>query len=113
MSVDKYSGLINFKTDVDWIIECRREQWQALIVDHLYRIGINQDIKAFDIKRFVQKNAPMNSNMLRLNTAQYQARQKAKANGSQTNKRIAWYLTIEENHKIISPFKVILDYLQY
>ncbi|MEZ9200890.1 hypothetical protein CWN94_21740 [Vibrio splendidus] len=113
VSVDKYSGLVNFKTDVDWIIECQREQWQALIVDHLYRIGVNQDIKAFDIKRFVQKNAPMNSNMLRLNMAQYQARQKAKANGSQTNKRIAWYLTIEENHKIISPFKVILDYLQY
>ncbi|EGR2720912.1 hypothetical protein DUG83_05380 [Vibrio parahaemolyticus] len=113
VSVDKYSDLVGYSTDIDWIFECKREHWQALIVDRLYRIGVNHDIKAFDIKRFVEKHTSVNAYMKRLNTAQYQARQKAKANGSQTNKRIAWYLTKEENRKIISPFKVILDYLQY
>lgn len=113
VSVDKYTGLVDYRTDIDWIIECRRDQWQALVVDHLYRVGVNRDIKAFDVKRFVQKHARFNSNMLKLNTAQYQARQRAKANGSQTNLRIAWYLSKEENRKIISPFKVILDYLNY
>ena len=113
VNVDKYSDLVGYSTDIDWIFECQREHWQALIIEQLYRIGVNRDIKAFDIKRFVQKHARVNENMQRLNTAQYQARQKAKANGSQTNKRIAWYLTKEENRKIISPFKVILDYLQY
>ncbi|CAH0529837.1 hypothetical protein [Vibrio hippocampi] len=111
--VDKYSDLVGYSTDIDWIFECKREHWQALIIEQLYRIGDSREIKAFDIKRFVQKHVRVNENMLRLNTAQYQAREKAKTNGSQTNKRIAWYLTREENRKIISPFKVILDYLQY
>lgn len=113
IDVDKYSDLVGYSTDIDWIFECKREHWQALIIEKLYRIGGGREIKAFDIKRFVQKHVCLNENMLRLNTAQYQAREKAKSNGSQTNKRIAWYLTKEENRKIISPFKVILDYLQY
>lgn len=113
VNVDKYSDLIGYRTDIDWIFECKREYWQALIIEQLYRIGMSHDVRAFDIKRFVQKHVSVNKNMQRLNTAQYQARQKAKANGSQTNKRIAWYLTKEENRNIISPFKVILDYLQY
>lgn len=113
IDVDKYSDLVGYSTDIDWVFECKREQWQALIIEELYRIGVSREIKAFDIKRFVQKHVRLNENMLRLNTAQYKAREKAKSNGSQTNKRIAWYLTKEENRKIISPFKVILDYLQY
>ncbi|CAH1527083.1 conserved hypothetical protein [Vibrio owensii] len=113
IDVDKYSDLVGYSTDIDWVFECKREHWQALIIEELYRIGISREIKAFDIKRFVQKHVRLNENMLRLNTAQYKAREKAKSNGSQTNKRIAWYLTKEENRKIISPFKVILDYLQY
>ncbi|MEF1244598.1 hypothetical protein [Vibrio campbellii] len=113
IDVDKYSDLVGYSTDIDWVFECKREHWQALIIEKLYRIGDSRKIKAFDIKRFVQKHARLNENMLRLNIAQYQAREKAKSNGSQTNKRIAWYLTKEENRKIISPFKVILDYLQY
>ncbi|WP_409588638.1 hypothetical protein [Vibrio jasicida] len=113
IDVDKYSDLVGYSTDIDWVFECKREHWQALIIEELYRIGGSREIKAFDIKRFVQKHARLNENMLRLNTAQYKAREKAKSNGSQTNKRIAWYLTKEENRKIISPFKVILDYLQY
>ncbi|WP_039985547.1 competence protein CoiA family protein [Vibrio owensii] len=113
IDVDKYSDLVGYSTDIDWVFECKREHWQALIIEELYRIGVSREIKAFDIKRFVQKHVRLNENMLRLNTAQYKAREKAKSNGSQTNKRIAWYLTKEENRKIISPFKVILDYLQY
>ncbi|MFN1647605.1 competence protein CoiA family protein [Vibrio rotiferianus] len=113
VDVDKYSDLIGYSTDSDWIFECKREYWQSLIIEQLYRIGVNRGVKALHIKRFVQKYVPVNQNMQRLNTVQYQARQKAKANGSQTNKRIAWYLTKEENRKIISPFKVVLDYLQY
>ncbi|WP_394151079.1 hypothetical protein [Vibrio maritimus] len=113
LDVKKYSNLVGYSTDIDWIFECKREHWQALVIEQLYRTGKNREIKAFEIKRFVQKHVLINENMLRLNTAQYQAREKAKANGSQTNKRIAWYLTKEENQKIISPFKVILDYLQY
>ncbi|TCV27410.1 hypothetical protein [Vibrio crassostreae] len=113
VDVDKYSDLVGYGTEVDWIFECKREHWQALVIQQLYSIGNSCEIKAIDIKRFVQKHVRVNENMLCLNKAQYQARQKAKANGSQTNKRIAWYLTKEENRKIISPFKVILDYLQY
>ncbi|MFS1465531.1 hypothetical protein BCU33_005620 [Vibrio lentus] len=113
IKVDEYSDLVGVKSDIDWIFECQREHWQALIICQLYRIGVNQRIKAFDVKRFVQKHSRVNPNMLRLNAAQYQARQKAKANGSQTNLRIAWYLSNEENRKIVSPFKVVLDYLQY
>lgn len=113
VSVDKYSDLVGYSTDIDWIFECKREYWQALIVEQLYHIGVSRNIKVFDMKRFVQKHVRVNANMQRLNTAQYQARQKAKANNSQTNKRVAWYLTKEENRKIISPFKVIVDYFHY
>lgn len=113
VEIDKYQAFIGVEYQNDWIFECCREHWQALIIDFLYRIGGGVNIQVYDINRYINNHIKQNIHMARLNIAQYQAKKKAAANGSQSKSRFAWYLSREENNKIISPFVVVFKYLQY
>ncbi|MGF1683462.1 hypothetical protein [Photobacterium minamisatsumaniensis] len=105
--------LIGIRVDGYWIFNCCCEHWQALILSFLYKNGMDRAFNANDVKKFVVKFAGINEHMNRLNIAQYEARQKALAKGSKSNWRGAWYLTWEENERIISPYYAVLSYLEH
>lgn len=105
--------LIGIESKGYWVFDSCCEHWQALLINQLYNIGMDRGISANEIKKFVINQSGINPYINSLNIAKYEAKQKTRAKNPLTSSRGAWYLSVEENNKIISPFVAVMEYLKY
>ncbi|RMA82709.1 hypothetical protein [Umboniibacter marinipuniceus] len=94
-----------------WIFGVRNEDWQHVVLDFL-NLRRKPEFSANDVKRHLVRTVGIHPVMKRLNIARYEAKKQTRKRGKDDSYG-AWYLSKEENRKIISPFVPVSEYLKH
>ncbi|NGP75148.1 hypothetical protein G3570_00775 [Balneolaceae bacterium YR4-1] len=111
---EKDPPLLSSEIASDWIFNVHPKAWQsAIFLKYIHNNPIDSTFNANEVKKWVVNRFGVIEFVEELNFV----KQKQKEIGSKRDKWYAekgsWFFTDTENHMIISPFKPIIEYLNY
>lgn len=98
----------------DWIFSVHRFVWQAKVVFGLiFKKSLNQRITVSEVLTLLEKEYPLLHWVSRLDKMKRDGKEQGKKRQQWYSEEGAWFLDHKENRAIISPYRVIIQYLDY
>ncbi|WP_075881836.1 hypothetical protein [Vreelandella massiliensis] len=98
----------------DWIFSVHRLVWQAKVVFGLiFKKSINQRITVPEVLAFLESEYPLLPWVSRLDKMKRDYKKQGKNRQQWYGEEGAWFLDHQENRAIISPYRVVIQYLDH
>lgn len=107
--IDNFETILDMPIAGDWIFATPRKHWQALV---LYYLDHNDKSKLSDIKKFIMRHAKIHTMMNTLNNSRFNGKDIARRAELNVDWNSYWFLSIEEESKLIDPYSVLRSYIQ-
>ncbi|WP_193067760.1 hypothetical protein [Halomonas sp. 3D7M] len=98
----------------DWIFNAHRLVWQAkLVFGLIFNKAIGQTITVHEALGYIEQNYPIEPVVKSLDEMKRRYKNQGKARKKWYGEEGAWFLDHKENKAIISPYRVVIQYLDY
>ncbi|HCZ9035126.1 TPA: hypothetical protein O4F91_001727 [Vibrio alginolyticus] len=104
-----FETILDIPIEGDWIFTTPRKHWQALV---LYYLDHNDKSKLSNVKKFVIRHARIHPMMNNLNNSRFNGKDIARRAKLNVDWNSYWFLSAEEESKLIDPYFVIRSYIQ-
>lgn len=107
--IEYFGELLDLPVNGDWVFNTPRTYWQALV---LYYLDHNDKCKLGDVKKFVLRQAGIHPMMQTLNNSRNNAKRIAKQSSIYVDWNSFWFLTSDEQSRLVDPYVLIEDYIE-